>query len=159
MSGVWIANHDQIVFQRREGHGFADHALYVWNVRADTIRLLRRADEVLLDCELARDTLVCLHETPAQPRRLVTVSLMSGEISPIYDPNPRWSAFSITRVERLEADDAYGNQGFAHLVWPHDYQARRLSNGCRAISLARLSARRCWRRVSHPRACRARYLS
>jgi len=126
MSGVWIASDDQIVFQRREGHGFADYALYVWDVSADTIRLLRRADEVLLDCELARDALVCLHESPSQPRRLVTVSLSSGDISPIYDPNPNWSALPITRVERLEADDAYGNQGFAHLVWPRDYQAGRL---------------------------------
>lgn len=125
MSGVWIYYPEQIVFQRREGHGLADHALYIWDARADTIKLLRRADEVLLDCKLARDSLVCLHETPAQPRRLVTVSLRSGEISVIYDPNPHWSGVPITRIERLEADDAYGNQGFAHLVWPRDYQADR----------------------------------
>lgn len=126
MSGVWIAGDDGIVFQRREGHGLADEALYIWNAGADTIRLLRRADEVLLDCELARAVLVCLHESPAQPRRLVSVSLSSGEISVLYDPNPHWSAFPITRIERLEADDAYGNQGFAHLVWPRGYEAGRL---------------------------------
>ena len=126
MSGVWIVGDDEIAFQRREGHGRADYALYVWNVRANTIQLLRRADEVLLDCELARDALVCLHEAPAQPRRLVAISLSSGEIGVIYDPNPHWSEFQITRIERLEADDAYGNQGFAHLVWPRDYQPGRL---------------------------------
>ncbi len=126
MSGAWVIDNDTVLFQRREGHGRSANAIYQWNVQANAIRLLRRADEVMLGCDDSDTALICLHESPAQPRRLVAMSLASGEIASIYDPNPQWAQFTTTRIERLDVFDVYGNEGYAHLVWPTDYREGQL---------------------------------
>ncbi len=126
MNGVWIADDDHIIFQRNEGHGRRTTALYSWSLRANAVRLLRRNDEALFDCDDAATTLICLQEEPTQPRRLVALSLASGELTPLYDPNPQWPQFDTTRVDTLDVHDAYGNEGFAHLVWPRGYQPGQL---------------------------------
>jgi dipeptidyl aminopeptidase/acylaminoacyl peptidase len=126
MSGAWIAGDNRIVFQRREGHGPSDNALYAWNLQTNTVELLRRADELLLGCDDTETALVCLQESPAQPRRLVAMSLSSGQLTVIHDPNPQWERFETTRIERLDVTDGYGNEGFAHLVWPRGYQEGQL---------------------------------
>src|SRR5690606_37909171 len=96
MSGVWIIGADRVAFQRLEGHGRRLAALYGWDLRSGAISLIRREDELLLDCEDADAMLVCLQEAPAQPRRLVVISPMSGALALLHDPNPQWSELETT---------------------------------------------------------------
>lgn len=121
MTDLWIAG-EEIVFQRMEGHAESDTALYAWNASTNVIRLLRRADDVLLDCSRSGRALVCFHEDPVQPRRIVAVDLDTGVLRTLYDPNAPWRHLDLTRVERLDVNDIYGNEGFAHLVWPTEYE-------------------------------------
>lgn len=126
MSGVWITGEDHVAFLRREGHGRRLSALYVWDLHSNAISLIRRTDELLLDCEFTGAALVCLHEAPAQPRRLVSISPSSGALTPLYDPNPQWAEIETTRVDVIDVNDAYGNEGYAHLVYPRDYREGQL---------------------------------
>ena len=121
LQGAWIIAPAQVLFQRMEGHGFGDTALYLWDATADTLRLIRRGDEALLGCDAAAAALICLHESPEQPRRLVAISFAHGQLRVLRDPNPQWRELTTTRVERLDVEDAFGNAGYAHLVWPQGY--------------------------------------
>jgi dipeptidyl aminopeptidase/acylaminoacyl peptidase len=111
----------QIIFRRMEGHGQGVTALYVWDVVRNRVRRLRRADEELHGCVRVRGALACLQEAATQPRRLVGVDIGSGDLAILYDPNPEWRDFDLTRVERIEVRDAFGNDAFAHLVYPINY--------------------------------------
>lgn len=122
MVGVWIVDRNTIAFERREGHGRRETAFYLWRLDHNTVTLLRREDEAVLGCDDTNSVLICLHESPTQPRRLVAMSFSSGEIANLYDPNPQWARFETTRVEPLDVTDAYGNEGFAHLVYPRGYR-------------------------------------
>jgi len=124
MLGAWIFA-DRIVFRRMEGHGAGLTALYTWDWRANTVRRIRRADEELFGCGRAAARLVCLQESPIQPRRIVSIDVDTGDLTELYDPNPDWRAFDQPRFETIEVSDAYGNASFAHLVFPANYRAGR----------------------------------
>lgn len=124
MLGAWIFG-DRIVFRRMEGHGGGLTALYAWNWRANTVRRIRREDEELFGCGRAAARLICLQESPLQPRRIVSIDVDTGDLAQLYDPNPDWRAFDQPCIETIEVNDAYGNASFAHLVFPADYRAGR----------------------------------
>ncbi|MCR6645822.1 MAG: Atxe2 family lasso peptide isopeptidase [Terricaulis sp.] len=124
MLGAWVFA-DRIVFRRMEGHGQGLTALYTWDWRANTVRRIRRADEELFGCGRAAARLICLQESPLQPRRIVSIDVDTGELAELYDPNPGWRAFEQPRIETIEVNDAYGNASFAHLVFPRNYRAGR----------------------------------
>ncbi len=124
MLGAWIFG-DRIVFRRMEGHGGGLTALYAWDRRANTVRRIRHADEELFGCGRAAARLICLQESPLQPRRIVSIDVDMGDLAQLYDPNPDWRAFDQPRIETIEVNDAYGNASFAHLVFPANYRAGR----------------------------------
>ncbi|MBY0565994.1 MAG: Atxe2 family lasso peptide isopeptidase [Hyphomonadaceae bacterium] len=124
MLGAWIFA-DRIVFRRMEGHGGGLTALYAWDWRANTVRRIRREDEELFACGRAAARLICLQEGPLQPRRIVSIDVDTGDLAQLYDPNPDWRAFDQPRIETIEVNDAYGNDSFAHLVFPANYRPGR----------------------------------
>jgi len=124
MLGAWIFS-DRIVFRRMEGHGQGLTALYAWDWRVNTVRRIRQADEELFGCGRAAARLICLQESPLQPRRIVSIDIETGDLAQLYDPNPDWDAFDQPRVDTLEVNDAYGNASFAHLVFPANYRVGR----------------------------------
>jgi dipeptidyl aminopeptidase/acylaminoacyl peptidase len=124
MLGAWIFG-DQTVFRRMEGHGQGLTALYAWDWRSNTVGRIRRADEELFGCGRAAARLICLQEAPLQPRRIVSIDVATGNLAELYDPNPEWRAFDQPRIETIEVSDAYGNDAFAHLVFPANYRAGR----------------------------------
>ncbi len=121
LQDAWLVATTQVLFQRMEGHGFGDTALYLWDTASDSIRLIRRGDEALLGCDAALEALICLHESANQPRRLVALTFADWQLHVLRDPNPQWRNITTTRVERLDVEDGFGNAGYAHLVWPHGY--------------------------------------
>ena len=119
---IWW-NGEDVVFFRHEGHASSLDALYAWRPRADTARLVVRLDGVLESCETGADgRLVCLHETPTTPRKIVAISLADGRIATVFDPNPEFGRYRLGRVEKLEWEDAFGNPCFGHLVYPPGYR-------------------------------------
>lgn len=114
-----------VLFRRMEGWNDGLTALYDWDTALDRVRLIRREDEELFSCKRGGAHLVCLQEAPTQPRRVVSIDPGTGALRPLYDPNPQWSQLEPMRVERIEVNDAYGNQSFAHLVFPAGYVAGR----------------------------------
>lgn len=125
LTAAWIVGSGQVLFQRNEGHNWALTALYRWDANTDAIRRVRLDDELLLGCQMATRALICLQESPAQPRRLIAVDITNGRARVLRDPNPHWDRLALSRIERLEGVDRYGNQGHAHLVWPHNHVASR----------------------------------
>lgn len=117
---VWLVG-EELVFRRMEGHSQSLTALYAWNPETDVVRRIRLADEELFGCGRSDLALVCMQESALQPRRVVRIDLQQGALTPLYDPNPQWRAFELTRVERIEVRDAFGNDAYAHLVYPAGY--------------------------------------
>lgn len=122
LTHAWLFG-DEVVFEKLEGHGNALTALYAW--RAGAVTLLRREDEMLVGCGRAGGSLICYQESPLQPRRLVSINPATGELQVLYDPNPHWREMDLTHVERIDVKDAYGNDSYAHLVYPRGYIAGR----------------------------------
>lgn len=120
-SGMWWFG-EEIVFLRNEGHAYGTPALYAWRPGAQGIRRLYGSDSVLTACEIAGSRLVCLHETPRSPRRIISINLVQGGLSTVFDPNPQFDSSVLGRVEKLEWRDAYGNETFGHLVYPPDFR-------------------------------------
>jgi len=119
----WTASGGEVAFLVHEGHAFSLDALYAWRPGASSARRILRLDGILGSCEAgAGGTLVCLHETPTTPRKIVSIGLADGRISTVFDPNPRFSEFGLGAVEKLEWADAFGNPCFGHLVYPPDYR-------------------------------------
>lgn len=125
MTSLWWRR-DEIIFQRNEGHAEVEVALYAWRAADDAIRLVRRTEELLIDCGRdANDGLTCLQEAALQPRRVVSIDLATGALRTLYDPNPRWGELALPRVERIEVRDRFDNEAYAHLVYPINFDAER----------------------------------
>lgn len=125
MTALWWRG-EEVIFQRNEGHAEVEIALYAWRPADDAIRLVRRAEELLIDCARdAGDRLICLQESAVQPRRVVSIDLGTGALRTLYDPNPRWGEFALPRVERIDVHDRFDNEAYAHLVYPMDFNTER----------------------------------
>ncbi len=116
---------EQVLFLRREGHGRVLHALYMWSPASGAVRLIRRAEDRLFACAPGRATLICFQESALTPRRLVSIDVASGALTPLFDPNPGFRTIAAPRIERLDFTDAEGNESYAHLVYPLRYRRGR----------------------------------
>nr|5TXE_A Chain A, AtxE2 [Asticcacaulis excentricus CB 48]5TXE_B Chain B, AtxE2 [Asticcacaulis excentricus CB 48] len=111
-----------LYFLRREGWASNEMALY--RMPADALKPVRiwHATGLLQGCERQAKRLICAQESALQPRRLVTLNLTSGQMSPLYDPNPDLSRYRLPKVERLTLRNRNGIEVFSDLVLPPDYQ-------------------------------------
>lgn len=121
---VWW-NGAEIVFLKKEGHSLSIPALYVWRPGDSQVRLIYRFDGVLESCEIGRGRLICLHETPMTPRKIVSIGLADRKLVTLFDPNLQFGRYRLGAVERIEWRDAFGNPTFGHLVYPPGYEKRR----------------------------------
>lgn len=116
-------DHDRVVFLRREGHAYGQTALYVWTPgKRGSLRLIYRGEDKLESCEIADGRLICLHEAPTVPRRIVSIDIDGGKFNTVFDPNPKLGELDLGTVERLEWRDAFGNPTYGHLVLPPGYE-------------------------------------
>lgn len=128
----WAREGRSVWFLKGEGEpGRADgaprvlSALYEWPVGSARPRLVRRADDLLENCQVRGATAYCLWEAPTRPRRAVAISLDSGAMRTLVDPNPAWAAKRFPQIRTLGLTDPFGNPGRAHLVLPYGYQPGR----------------------------------
>lgn len=122
--GAW-QDGARLLFLKREGFAERLLGLYVWDTGRQTVTLLRREEEALLDCKMAERALICLRETSSAPRTIARIDTETGALSILYDPNPNWRDFALPRLERIEARDVFGEESFAYLVYPADYEPER----------------------------------
>lgn len=119
----WGVGAEHLYFIRREGHSEMQTALYEWRPGARKVRTVFRTDDWLGDdCEFLADRAVCLYEGTTQPRQIVAISLHDGTLVPLFDPNLQLHEVKWTQIERLNWQDSYGNDTFAHLVYPSNYR-------------------------------------
>lgn len=120
---IWWSADDTVLFVRREGHANSVRGFYAWNITTGTVQALYKSEDALLDCSIMRGlTLVCLHETAIQPRRIVALDLRTGNMEALFDPNPEFRNIAFTGIEKLDVRDRSGHESFAHLVYPAGFR-------------------------------------
>ena len=117
----WSVDGKEVTFLVRNGPRHTLSSLYAWTPGDADVRTILRTDDMFYDCELSVGHLICGHESWTSPRKIVSVDLLSGEISTIVNMNPDFKNFSFTKVEKVFGEDDYGNPAHAHLVYPKDY--------------------------------------
>ena len=121
----WRPDRGEVVFLVRGGPRNTLHAFYGWTPRSSDVRLILQSDDVFSDCAAAGDRLICGYETWTTPRRIVSIDMVTGEMGVIADANPAFQDFRFTRIEKVFAEDQFGNLAHAHLVYPQGYETGR----------------------------------
>ncbi|PZO55838.1 MAG: hypothetical protein DCF16_01850 [Alphaproteobacteria bacterium] len=131
-----------IVFRRLEGHARRLTSFYVWRPASGAVRRVLQTDERVDGCTPSRAGLVCLQDSPFQPRHVVAIDWSSGAVRVLYDPNPQLADIAHPRIERFEYTDSEGNESFANLIYRGMAARPLLPAGHLSISVARFPA---WR--------------
>lgn len=122
LTGAWAsADGADVYYLRRDGYAQALPGLYAWTVASNTIRLVRREEETLANCQSDGRALYCVREATTAPPAFLRIDFGDGHVQTLYDPNPDWRHFALPRVARIETLDAFGEESFAHLVYPASY--------------------------------------
>ena len=117
---------DAILFRRLEGHARSTTAFYHWRSGQHSARLVWRGEERTEGCTPTSEALICLQDSAAAPRRVVSIRLSDGRLRALYDPNPQWRQIALPRIERFDYTDGEGNESFAHLVFSLNWRRNRL---------------------------------
>lgn len=118
----WDAGGEEIVFTRREGWNDSAMGVYVWSPMTGEVRAIYQyKDGLLTECQPTGDRFACLFETVTSPQKLVSLASDGGSMKTLYDPNPRFSDFKFSQIEKLEWEDKFGNQTHGFLIYPRDY--------------------------------------
>ncbi len=118
----WDRQGTTLYYINREGWGLSQTALYRWkNSDAKPVRVFATED-MLLGCQPHLTEMICAHESSLQPRRLVRIILATGQMDPLYDPNPEFKTLHLGQTRRLQWTNAYGVQTYGDLVLPPDHK-------------------------------------
>ncbi|ESQ92585.1 Atxe2 family lasso peptide isopeptidase [Asticcacaulis benevestitus] len=118
----WIEGQGKVAYMRREGWRKSDTAIYAWSLgHSDPVRVLL-TDDALLGCEVRGQRLFCAHENSNHPRNIVEISLKTGQLKTVFEPNPDFSQVRLGTIERLEWTNAFGIATFGDLVLPPDHK-------------------------------------
>lgn len=123
--GVWADRTSAVVYGLRwaGSHDYGSMLLFAWNWQTNDVREVLRTDDDLSGCRLAGAALLCGHESPTTPRKLVAVDLNNGALTSLLDPNANLARRSFGEVVTLRWVDPTGIEGFGHLVKPIGYRA------------------------------------
>lgn len=120
---LWSPDGKEIYLIRQEGANQGERGFYGWRPDQDTFRTILRTNDWVDDCELGAGRLVCLHESPTTPRKIVSIDPVDGSMVTLVDPNPEFHELIFTKVEKLEWKESSGADAAGHLVFPQGYQA------------------------------------
>jgi dipeptidyl aminopeptidase/acylaminoacyl peptidase len=103
-----------------------DHVvLSEWPLDGTAAHRVLRTEDLIEDCHAYGSVAYCERETATRPRHIVAIDLDTGQLTPLFDPNPGFVAKLYPRVRKLALSDRDGNPAFAHLVYPYGYEAGR----------------------------------
>ncbi len=117
----WSIDGSRLYFLRRE-RDRPKLGIYQWQVGAAGPRRILITDEALVGCVLATEHLICADEASDRPRRLVSISLLDGRTSELFDLNPEFRSIKLGAVRPLKWTNAFGLETIGHLVLPPDYR-------------------------------------
>lgn len=94
-SAAWRADHDEVVFTRRDFDRGTAQSIWAWNPLNDTTRRIATSDGILAgdpdgyasSCAVGASYAVCVEAAAALPPRLERISLDTGERTTLFDPN------------------------------------------------------------------------
>ena len=118
---TWDVSGEEVFFTRREGINGLRTGVYAWRPETDALRTVLQTDDLIEDCQAIINQLVCLHESPTTPRKIVAINTADGSVDTIYDPNPAFAELTLSRVEKLEWQAGLGAYAAGHLVYPLGY--------------------------------------
>ena len=119
----WAGPVDLLTYLRRDGALGEDYAFYQWAPGQGAPRLLTRTNGIFEGCQPTGPRLICAYEAARQPREVVSVDLTTGDLRPLFDPNPEFAALKLGQVQRLTLTNDLGVSTWADLVLPPDHQA------------------------------------
>lgn len=127
IESIWLAqNASEVYYLRREGVDYSSLGLYSWSLETDVVRLIKRTDDYLMNCDQASEGLVCFHESALTPRKLVSIDLLTGDMTTLVDPNPEIQLREKGIATKLTwRSSEYDEEGFGHLIRPLDYEQGR----------------------------------
>jgi dipeptidyl aminopeptidase/acylaminoacyl peptidase len=121
----WAPDGASLYFLRRQGANDPEVRLYQWRPASRRLRIVARFPDTLTDCATEGAHLVCLWQSPVQPRQLVSIDLTTGQRRVLFDPNPQWSAIRLGETRWIKWRDPAGRQTSGVLIKPPDYVAGR----------------------------------
>ncbi|ESQ87016.1 Atxe2 family lasso peptide isopeptidase [Asticcacaulis benevestitus] len=118
----WSADGSSLYFLRRSGWAAEALSLYQWKAKEARPQQLMTTTDALVGCQLATEALICAAEAGKQPRRVVLISLKSGEMTTVFDPNPEFAHLQLGNVTRMHWRNHLGMEVFGDLVLPPDHK-------------------------------------
>jgi len=118
----WTDNGKAVRYFRREGWDSETTAIYEWQPGGDAPKRIFSTTDVLADCVVRSDALICLRESATEPRRVVSLDPVSGSSAVVFDPNPEFAALHLGTVQRLRWRNRFGLEAFGDLVLPVGYR-------------------------------------
>lgn len=85
------------------------------------VREIVNTSDLVTNCRLGDTALFCLYESYFHPAIIAQVSLESGVITTLVDPNPHFARFASPRVERVATGQESDTPGFVDIVYPIDF--------------------------------------
>lgn len=125
---IWWAG-EEVVFRRAEGDTDTNQGLHVWSPRNGSVRTLADGPYFMTTaCDVMGRYLVCLRETPLEPRHVSVHDISTGAMRIAANVNPEFAAFRLGRVEQIEWEvpQQYAEYGYAphargFILYPPDY--------------------------------------
>jgi dipeptidyl aminopeptidase/acylaminoacyl peptidase len=129
----WSADGREVLFLRYDGVTEKNYSIYAWSPTKGTVRTLVSSPEHVLDsCELAGPRIVCLRETPLEPRYVAAIDVKTGAVKKIADVNPEMALYKLGRVEHIEWDTGplaarfdYARRAHGFVLFPPDYDPKK----------------------------------
>ena len=123
LTKVWVrAQGKQIIFGRRTGANLTEFAYYLWDLNANVVQpVFEKPDEWVTGCVPAMHSLVCTHEAPTSPNKIISIDIDTGNVNILVDPNPSFHTSDFVEVQRVEWKgdwEHWGQSTFGHLVLP-----------------------------------------
>ena len=119
----WSRDGRRLYVLQKTGWGAGRTALLRWQLGAAAPRRIFVTDDALIGCAMPGSEIVCAREGAAQPRRLVAIDPDTGRQRIVFDPNPRFAALALGRVQRLRFRNAFGVESYADLVLPPGHRS------------------------------------
>lgn len=104
---------------------FDQTVVYEWSPIRDQVRQVLRTDARIEDCHALSDRLICVRSTSTRPSHIVAISLSTGRLAVLADPNPAFQTKTFPKVRKVGFLGIDGNPGYAHVVYPNDYRKGR----------------------------------
>jgi dipeptidyl aminopeptidase/acylaminoacyl peptidase len=121
--GIWLNDEGTAAFFLRYTgpRPYGSMSLYKWAIGTSTVHEVLRTEDLIEGCTRVAMELICGHSSTTRPTELVRLSLGTGIITTLYDPNPNLRTIQYGETAPLFWNDNNGAPGFGHVVKPIGY--------------------------------------